>query len=149
MFACLITNTRFNNACQDLQVTVCTIRSIEVEQALGIHMMLATCGASEETLQFRQSSVLSEPLLVWLQVLSNGRYRSAEHRGVYNKSKPRVSLIHFYSPDLDATLGPLEDIVDDTHPAVFKSFTYKDYHTTFVTMGLSGKSCIETFRIQK
>ncbi|KAG6553237.1 hypothetical protein Mapa_004971 [Marchantia paleacea] len=83
------------------------------------------------------------------EVLSNGRYRSAEHRGVYNKSKPRVSLIHFYSPDLDATLGPLEDIVDDTHPAVYKSFIYKDYHTVFVTMGLSGKSCIETFRIQE
>ncbi|KAL8138778.1 hypothetical protein V2J09_004779 [Rumex salicifolius] len=62
-----------------------------------------------------------------LSVLSNKRYVSVRHRVVMNKSPERVSLAYFCGPDFNAKIGPIEDLVDDDHPLVYKSYMYKEY----------------------
>ncbi|KAL6268985.1 hypothetical protein ACE6H2_025896 [Prunus campanulata] len=59
-----------------------------------------------------------------LQVLSNGRYKSVHHRAVANKVEPRLSLAMFYGPSRDTVIGPIEDLIDEEHPPLYRS--YKD-----------------------
>ncbi|KAJ0970555.1 hypothetical protein J5N97_018514 [Dioscorea zingiberensis] len=46
-----------------------------------------------------------------LEILSNGKYRSIEHRAVTNTERERMSVAAFHSPSTDATLGPHPDLV--------------------------------------
>ncbi|KAL8138789.1 hypothetical protein V2J09_004790 [Rumex salicifolius] len=62
-----------------------------------------------------------------LEVLSNKRYLSVRHRVVTNKSPERVSLAYFCGPDFNATINPIEELIDDDHPLVYKSYKYKEY----------------------
>lgn len=62
-----------------------------------------------------------------LEVLSNGRYKSALHRVVTNKSHARVSLAYFWGPGLNESIGPIDELVDDEHPPVYRSYVYKEF----------------------
>ncbi|XVF04882.1 hypothetical protein REPUB_Repub05bG0123400 [Reevesia pubescens] len=44
-----------------------------------------------------------------LQIMSNDRYKSIEHRVVANESKNRVSVPIFVNPGADAVFGPLPE----------------------------------------
>ncbi|CAN1152250.1 Protein DMR6-LIKE OXYGENASE 2 [Linum perenne] len=61
------------------------------------------------------------------QVLSNERYKSFHHRAVTNKNRSRVSFAMFYAPNLDAVIGPVEDLIDVQHPRVYREYLYSDF----------------------
>ncbi|XAR65120.1 Flavanone 3-dioxygenase [Bertholletia excelsa] len=61
-----------------------------------------------------------------IQVLSNGRYKSVHHRAVTNKNMTRISLSMFYGPNKDTLLGPIEDLIDDEHPPMYRSYRYAE-----------------------
>lgn len=44
-----------------------------------------------------------------VEVLSNGRYRSALHRVMVDKSGSRLSIATFYNPAGDAVISPLQE----------------------------------------
>ncbi|KAL5841305.1 hypothetical protein ACOSQ3_011908 [Xanthoceras sorbifolium] len=52
-----------------------------------------------------------------LQILSNGTYRSIEHRATVNSSKERISVATFCSPSLDGEIGPPPSLVTPETPA--------------------------------
>ena len=70
---------------------------------------------------------------LFVQVLSNGRYRSVFHRAVVNSSRARISIPTFYCPSIDAVIAPATPLTDADHPAVFRSFTYEEYYQEFGT----------------
>lgn len=74
-----------------------------------------------------------------MQILSNGRYKSIEHRGNAHRTKERLSIAAFLSPSSEAVISPMENLVNHTHPALYKSIKYQDYFTNFVVKGLNGK----------
>lgn len=52
---------------------------------------------------------------------------SALHRAVVNKDKDRYSLAYFVqAPDWDQ-IAPLSELVDEDHPAKYRSFTWPEY----------------------
>jgi isopenicillin N synthase-like dioxygenase len=53
---------------------------------------------------------------MYVQVLSNGRYRSVLHRAVVSSSKARISIPTFYCPSPDAVIAPAPASIDDEHP---------------------------------
>ncbi|KAL2547121.1 2-oxoglutarate (2OG) and Fe(II)-dependent oxygenase superfamily protein [Forsythia ovata] len=55
-----------------------------------------------------------------IQVLSNGRYKSVHHRAVTNKDSYRVSIAMFYGPNKDIIIGPIEDLIDEQHPPMYR-----------------------------
>ncbi|RZS25663.1 hypothetical protein BHM03_00058894 [Ensete ventricosum] len=63
----------------------------------------------------------------WLQILSNGRYKSVLHRTTVNKEKARMSWPVFCSPPGETVIGPLPQLVSDEQPAQYKTKKYKDY----------------------
>lgn len=56
-----------------------------------------------------------------LQVLSNDRYKSVYHRAVTNEKKKRVSLAMFVGPNYDNVIGPINELIDEDHPPLYRS----------------------------
>ncbi|OEL14953.1 S-norcoclaurine synthase 1 [Dichanthelium oligosanthes] len=84
-----------------------------------------------------------------LQILSNGRYRSIEHRAIVHPDKDRISAAVFHQPCPDATVGPLPELVKkDSRGARFKSMGYMDFMKSFFKAKLDGRrSNMDALRI--
>ncbi|KAJ8420101.1 hypothetical protein Cgig2_000151 [Carnegiea gigantea] len=59
-----------------------------------------------------------------LQILSNDRYKSVYHRAVTNEEKKRVSLAMFVGPNHDTVVEPIEELIDENHPALYRRYTF-------------------------
>ncbi|KAL5223805.1 hypothetical protein ABZP36_010444 [Zizania latifolia] len=82
-----------------------------------------------------------------LEVLSNGRYRSIEHRTVVNPEKERISAAVFHLACPDATIGPLPELVKDGGKAAYKSMAFEDFLKLFFSTKLDGRATVEGLRI--
>jgi len=71
-----------------------------------------------------------------LQLVSNGKFRSVEHRVLANKSTARVSVAAFCSADVirsTRVYGPIGD------PPLYRSITIHEYLAHFLKKGLDGQ----------
>ncbi|KAK6930958.1 Non-hem dioxygenase N-terminal domain [Dillenia turbinata] len=66
-----------------------------------------------------------------IQVMSNRRFKSVHHRVVANKNQRRVSMAVFYAPNLEAVIGPVEDLIDEEHPPFYCSYHYAEFLQEF------------------
>lgn len=67
-------------------------------------------------------------------MISNGRYKSAEHRAVVNKTHHRYSLAYFtQAPDWDY-ISPPPQLVDAEHPLRYRAFTWNEYLKALVAV---------------
>lgn len=92
--------------------------------------------------------MINQFCLVYLQILTNGIYRSIEHRAVVNSAKERLSVATFLSPRLDAELGPAPTLITPQNPAKFKNVGVADYFRGFYGRKLDSKSYIDVMKIQ-
>ncbi|GMP71998.1 hypothetical protein CsSME_00030201 [Camellia sinensis var. sinensis] len=83
-----------------------------------------------------------------LQIVTNGTYRSIEHRAVVNSSKERLSIATFYNPRLDGEMGPAPSLITPQTPARFKRIRVQDYFTGLFARELHGKSYLDVMRIE-
>jgi isopenicillin N synthase-like dioxygenase len=84
-----------------------------------------------------------------LQVVSNGRFRSVEHRAVTNASTARISIPTFYSPSMDSFVAPAASMIDDQHPALYRAYKYEEFTKVFLNQTLQiGKTVLDQFKIE-
>ncbi|CAL5031940.1 unnamed protein product [Urochloa decumbens] len=85
-----------------------------------------------------------------LQLISNDRFRSAEHRVLANKSKDtaRVSVASFFNTDMIKTTRPFGPITDGHDPPLYRSVTAQEFAKTFFSMGLDGR-VLDYFRLEQ
>lgn len=81
------------------------------------------------------------------QVLTNGRYKSVEHRAVTNGERERMSVVTFYAPSYDVELGPLAEVVGPEQPAKYKRYKHGEYNRHYVTNRLQGKKTLDFAKI--
>ncbi|GJX93990.1 DMR6-like oxygenase 2-like protein [Tanacetum coccineum] len=63
-----------------------------------------------------------------LQIFSNGKYRSVEHRAVVNNAVTRISVVMANGPALDTVVRPAYKLVDEEMcPAAYVPMKYKEY----------------------
>ncbi|XP_059072926.1 flavonol synthase 1-like [Cryptomeria japonica] len=74
-----------------------------------------------------------------LEIVSNGRYRSIEHRTLVHKEKARMSWALICCPQDEVILSPLPALIDEDHPAVYQGLSWKEYLQKFFIKGLDGK----------
>ncbi|XP_022891538.1 probable 2-oxoglutarate-dependent dioxygenase At3g111800 [Olea europaea var. sylvestris] len=79
-------------------------------------------------------------------VVSNGKYKSVEHRVIVNSEKERVSLAFFYNPRGEMPIKPAEELVSEEHPALYPCMTFDEYRLYFRTRGPSGKIQVESLK---
>lgn len=82
-----------------------------------------------------------------LEIVTNGAYRSIEHRGVVNYNKERLSIATFLNPKLDGDLGPAPSLISPETPARFKKIGVADYFKGLFSRELVGRSYLDTMRI--
>ncbi|KAH7568655.1 hypothetical protein JRO89_XS06G0028600 [Xanthoceras sorbifolium] len=83
-----------------------------------------------------------------LEIVSNGTYRSIEHRATVNSLKERLSVATAYSPNLDREIGPAPSLLTPKTPAMFRRIGVKEYYKGRFSNKLDGKSTLNTMRIQ-
>ncbi|KAJ4826784.1 hypothetical protein Tsubulata_034771 [Turnera subulata] len=83
-----------------------------------------------------------------IEIMSNGEYRSIEHRAVVNPEKERVSVAAFHSPGTKAIVGPLPDLVKKS-TANYKSISHEEYIRLIFSKKLEGKSLIDHMKSEK
>ncbi|KAI7748146.1 hypothetical protein M8C21_012909 [Ambrosia artemisiifolia] len=82
-----------------------------------------------------------------LQIISNGEYKSIEHRVVVNAKKERISIGTFINPNLGVEIGPARSLVTPETPAKFTRIAFADFLKNFYSHKLSSKSNIERYYI--
>jgi isopenicillin N synthase-like dioxygenase len=83
----------------------------------------------------------------FLQIITNGKYRSIEHRATVNSEKERLSIATFLSPNYDGVIGPAPSLVTEQTPAMFKSTTTEEYFKGLFARELHEKSYLDVMRI--
>lgn len=81
-----------------------------------------------------------------LEIVTNGTYRSIEHRATVNSVKERLSIATFYSAKLEGDMGPAPSLITPEKPALFKRIGVADYFKGLFSRKLQGKSYIDVMR---
>ncbi|CAM6059441.1 unnamed protein product [Sphagnum tenellum] len=78
-----------------------------------------------------------------LEIISNGRYKSVEHRVTVNSNTVRISFATFIYPSKTTKVGPPLELVNLEEGEPYKDFIYGDYLAEFVAFGIKGKRFID------
>jgi isopenicillin N synthase-like dioxygenase len=87
---------------------------------------------------------------VLLQLLSNERFKSIEHRVVANRAGPRVSVACFFTPMFYPSRiikGPLKELLSADNPPVFRETSVQDLIAYYYEGGLDGNSALAHFKL--
>ncbi|GAB4831545.1 hypothetical protein Ancab_005553 [Ancistrocladus abbreviatus] len=84
-----------------------------------------------------------------LEIMTNGTYRSIEHRAIVNPKKERLSIATFYFPSLDREIAPASIFITPQNPARFRSIIVANYLKGRFNRVLDGKSHLDTLRIEE
>ncbi|KAJ1282249.1 hypothetical protein BS78_03G037400 [Paspalum vaginatum] len=86
-----------------------------------------------------------------LQIMSNEKYTSVEHRVVMNtQEEPRVSIAVFFSPGKrgdSVFYGPLPELVSSENPPKYRNFTMSEFYGKFFSRDLASKALIDHFKL--
>ncbi|PPD68143.1 hypothetical protein GOBAR_DD34984 [Gossypium barbadense] len=82
-----------------------------------------------------------------LQIWSNGRYKSAEHRVRTTSTKSRVSIPIFTSPLPTQKVAPLPQVVKKDGVARYREFVFSNYMNSFFGNAHDGKKSLEFAQI--
>ncbi|XP_050287572.1 protein SRG1-like isoform X1 [Quercus robur] len=83
-----------------------------------------------------------------MEIVSNGIYRSIEHRATVNPTNERLSIATFHSSNLDSELGPAPSLIGPDNPANFRRVSMEKYFEDLFARKLDGKSYLHFMRIE-
>ncbi|GAB2221849.1 hypothetical protein Droror1_Dr00013040 [Drosera rotundifolia] len=85
-----------------------------------------------------------------LQIISNDLFKSPEHRGLARPIGPRLSIGCFFHPgdeNKERVYGPLEELISEDHPKLYKDTSVVDYQKGFWLKGTTGSKALPHFRL--
>ncbi|KAK6234234.1 hypothetical protein QUC31_006640, partial [Theobroma cacao] len=83
------------------------------------------------------------------KILSNGMYRSIEHRAITNEKKERISVSAFAFVDDELEIGPLDSMVEDLNrPRMYQKIKYVDYIGQVSARKMGGKAQTDLVKLQ-
>ncbi|KAL6975746.1 hypothetical protein U1Q18_024539 [Sarracenia purpurea var. burkii] len=84
----------------------------------------------------------------YLEILSNGRYKSVEHRAVVNAERTRISVAVGHGPEMTATVAPAAALVDEKSKKMkYRPITYRDYMRFQQNSAVRGKTPLQAIMI--
>ncbi|KAK7290309.1 hypothetical protein RIF29_04628 [Crotalaria pallida] len=95
---------------------------------------------------------VSDAVLVILadqtEIITNGKYRSCEHRAITNPDKARFSVATFHDPAKTKKISPASDLIDESSPAKYQGVVYGDYVLSWYTKGPEGKRNLDALVLE-
>ncbi|KAK1307249.1 Protein SRG1 [Acorus calamus] len=84
-----------------------------------------------------------------IEILSNGKYKSINHRSTVDLEKERLSIASFQSPSRGADIGPLPELVRDGVEVYYNSMNYGQFLNLYTSGKLDGKGHMQFIKKQK
>ncbi|XP_064966350.1 jasmonate-induced oxygenase 1-like [Musa acuminata AAA Group] len=81
-----------------------------------------------------------------IQILSNAKYKSVEHRVTVNAAQERLSLAFFYNPRSDWPIAPVGQLVTPQRPPLYQATTFDEYRMHVRKNGPTGKTQVESLK---
>ncbi|KAK2989503.1 hypothetical protein RJ640_019602 [Escallonia rubra] len=82
-----------------------------------------------------------------LQIISNGKFKSAEHRAVTNLRDPRTTVVTFISPSYKSVVQPADALLDEFNPPIYTSFIFKDFLINYTANDGYTEAALEPYKI--
>ncbi|KOM42687.1 hypothetical protein LR48_Vigan05g029100 [Vigna angularis] len=82
-----------------------------------------------------------------LEIISNGIYKSVEHRAIVNSARERISIATFHTPKHDGVLAPASSLITEKTPPRFQQTELKEFLANLFARKLDGKSYLDTLRL--
>ncbi|CAL2228922.1 unnamed protein product [Prunus armeniaca] len=86
----------------------------------------------------------------FLQLISNERFKSVQHRVLANHVGPRVSVASFFTTGmqpLGRLYGPIKELLSKDNPPKYRETTIREYNAHFNDKGLDGTSALTHFEL--
>ncbi|TMW83855.1 hypothetical protein EJD97_000593 [Solanum chilense] len=83
-----------------------------------------------------------------MEIVSNGVYRSIEHRAIVNSNEERLSVATFCAFNLESELGPAHSLVGPCNPPIFRRVPMHKYLQDFFARKLEGKSYLDSMKVE-
>ncbi|XP_059285041.1 protein DOWNY MILDEW RESISTANCE 6-like [Lycium ferocissimum] len=78
----------------------------------------------------------------YLEILSNGKYKSVEHRSVVNAEKTRISVAVGHGPEMTAIVQPAGPLLKENSESKYRPIVYQDYIRAQQSTIKRGKSAL-------
>jgi 2,4-dihydroxy-1,4-benzoxazin-3-one-glucoside dioxygenase len=87
--------------------------------------------------------------MMYVQLVSNDQFRSAEHRVLANKSNDtaRVSVASFFNTDMSSSTL-YRPITNGHNPPIYRSVTAQEFMATFMSIGFDGR-LLDYYRLEQ
>ncbi|KAG5567439.1 hypothetical protein RHGRI_002852 [Rhododendron griersonianum] len=83
-----------------------------------------------------------------LQIISNGKLRSAYHRVVTSSNVARTTVACFILPSKDILIEPAKSLVTELRPPLYESFISGDFESIYINHTHEGKDPLEHLMIR-
>ncbi|MCE3050140.1 hypothetical protein HAX54_046526 [Datura stramonium] len=89
-----------------------------------------------------------------MQLITNDKFKSVLHRVLAKNVGPRISVaslfrMHFQEGSESRLYGPINELLSDENPPIYRETSRKEYVTHLYNKGLNGTSLLSPFKLQK
>ncbi|EYU25981.1 hypothetical protein ABFS82_07G044400 [Erythranthe guttata] len=85
-----------------------------------------------------------------LQLVSNGRFRSNEHRAITSYVGPRISVACFFSGNINNSnkiYGPIKEMISQENPAIYRDIMLGEYVSRFLEAALDNYRGLDYYKV--
>ncbi|XP_038991326.1 1-aminocyclopropane-1-carboxylate oxidase homolog 1-like isoform X2 [Hibiscus syriacus] len=84
-----------------------------------------------------------------LQLISNDKFKSVNHRVLAKRTGPRISVACFLrmSENGSRLYGPIKDLLSENNPPIYRDILIKDYLSEYYSKGLDGTGGLPNFKL--
>ncbi|KAI0520632.1 hypothetical protein KFK09_008110 [Dendrobium nobile] len=83
-----------------------------------------------------------------MEIMTNGKYKSIEHKAIINMEDERLSIATFHFPSIDVLLRPFPELVN-SDGELYKTISAKEYAIEYFAGKLNGKNALESMKLRK
>ncbi|KAK9123759.1 hypothetical protein Sjap_013361 [Stephania japonica] len=83
-----------------------------------------------------------------MQVISNDKLRSADHRVLTNSTTARTTITTQISCTMECTVGPAEELLDEINPAKYRPYKYQEFFESYLAVNLDTEEAMKHYKLQ-